>query len=199
MKKDIGTFSFSSWLDPQFNLVWIGGKTNGRLHYDRNENLMGMILGEKIFTIFDPYQSDSLHAGGKDMKWTANIKYYFNSTHGVFWRNPEDLVSISEDPTMSPINLKAPDFKRYPKFKNAKPLVCKIKPGDVLFVPSNWWHEVESKPDPVEGLTIGTNIFYQPYFHHWGVSHPLEYNEHYLHIRNGVSLTRPTPSSKEDL
>jgi hypothetical protein len=37
-----------------------------------------------------------------------------------------------------------PDLKKFPLFLNTKPLECIIGPGDLIFVPSGWAHEVIS-------------------------------------------------------
>lgn len=37
-----------------------------------------------------------------------------------------------------------PDLQNFPLFRNTKPLECTIGPGDVIFVPSGWAHEVVS-------------------------------------------------------
>ena len=34
----------------------------GKLHFDRNENIMLMITGSKIFTLYDPAQGEALYA-----------------------------------------------------------------------------------------------------------------------------------------
>ena len=46
----------------------------------------------------------------------------------------------------------APDFDRFPLLKNARPLDCTIGPGDIIFVPSGWAHQVTSL-DPTISLT----------------------------------------------
>jgi hypothetical protein len=38
----------------------------------------------------------------------------------------------------------SPDLERYPLFRASKPVECTIAPGDLIFVPSGWAHEVIS-------------------------------------------------------
>ena len=42
-----------------------------------------------------------------------------------------------------------PDFDKYPLFKKATPICCTQKPGEIVFTPSVWWHQVYN-----EGPTI---------------------------------------------
>jgi len=37
-----------------------------------------------------------------------------------------------------------------------------LHPGEVLYLPAFWWHEVETFPDE-SGLSIGVNHWYHPY------------------------------------
>ena len=42
-------------------------------------------------------------------------------------------------------------FKKIPSlyFKDSSPYVCDLESGDVLYVPHNWWHHVESLSDSI--------------------------------------------------
>lgn len=42
----------------------------------------------------------------------------------------------------SPIDLDAPDFQRYPRLREAVVLETVLEPGDTLFLPLGWWHQV---------------------------------------------------------
>lgn len=42
------------------------------------------------------------------------------------------------------VDIEYPDYQRYPKFRHVKGLMAILGPGDVLYLPSCWWHEVES-------------------------------------------------------
>jgi hypothetical protein len=47
---------------------------------------------------------------------------------------------------MSLVSLRNPDFERYPKFREALAAAhtADLAPGDAIFIPSLWWHHVES-------------------------------------------------------
>lgn len=42
----------------------------------------------------------------------------------------------------SPIDLDAPDYQRYPRLREAVVLETVLEPGDTLFLPLGWWHQV---------------------------------------------------------
>jgi ribosomal protein L16 Arg81 hydroxylase len=44
-------------------------------------------------------------------------------------------------------NINEPDFKRFPRLREALDAgeVADLEPGDVLFYPTMWWHEVEAR------------------------------------------------------
>jgi hypothetical protein len=44
----------------------------------------------------------------------------------------------------SPIDLDAPDLVRYPDFNGVKVLEVVAEPGDMVFLPLGWWHQVTS-------------------------------------------------------
>ncbi len=44
----------------------------------------------------------------------------------------------------SPIDLDAPDFYRFPAFRDVKVLEVIAEPGDTVFLPLGWWHQVKS-------------------------------------------------------
>ena len=44
----------------------------------------------------------------------------------------------------SPIDLNAPDYERYPLLRQARVLEVVLEPGDTLFLPLGWWHQVSS-------------------------------------------------------
>jgi len=61
----------------------------------------------------------------------------------------------------SSVNVDKPDLTRHPLYKNASPYRVLLKPGDVLYLPPFWHHEVQSLPDPVTGLNVAVNFWFE--------------------------------------
>lgn len=61
---------------------------------------------------------------------------------------------------MSPVDIEEPDLTRYPLFSDARRVQCSLRPGDVLFMPAFWWHEVRSQPDPEHRRNLAVNFWY---------------------------------------
>ena len=56
-------------------------------------------------------------------------------------------------------------LQKFPKFADARPVQCRIKKGDALFIPAFWWHEVQSYPSEQNfnlainfWLVLGTSV-----------------------------------------
>lgn len=103
-------------LKPRF---WLGPKDSlSSCHFDMPHNIFVQLYGTKQWTLISPDQSKNL---------------YFPC---------DDLVS--EFLHWSPVDIEEPDLNRFPLFKNVKPIQFTVKPGQMLFVPSSWWHHVRS-------------------------------------------------------
>jgi hypothetical protein len=69
----------------------------------------------------------------------------------------EKIMSMS---AYSPVNITSSKvYHKFPKFKQAIKYECEVQEGDVLYLPSRWWHEVESTPDK-EGKAVAVNFWY---------------------------------------
>ena len=62
-------------------------------------------------------------------------------------------IPYEESSVFSCVDLKQPDMTRYPMFARSVPLVCILEPGDVLFVPKQYWHFVECL-DPALSVNV---------------------------------------------
>merc|ERR1711972_1296042 len=79
----------------------------------------------------------------------------------------------------SQINLDLPDLEKFPLFKEATVEHCILSPGEMLFIPAFYWHQVTALDtgisinmfygDPGENAFI-SKMFrdpYKPHFHYW--------------------------------
>ncbi|GAA0734104.1 cupin-like domain-containing protein [Sphingomonas japonica] len=100
--------------------VWIGNASVVSTHYDVAPNLACVAAGERRFLLFPPEQLSNLYVGPLE-----------NTIAG----QPVSMV----DPD-------APDLERFPLYAEAlaHAQVAVLKPGDAIFIPSLWWHQVRS-------------------------------------------------------
>jgi hypothetical protein len=107
--------------------IWLGNASNVSAHYDTVENIACVIAGARRFTLYPPELIDRLYVGPID-----------NTMAG----QPVSLAASS-----------APDDDRFPLFRGIreKALVAELAPGDALYLPKLWWHQVEATA-PFNGL-----------------------------------------------
>jgi hypothetical protein len=101
--------------------IWIGNQTCVSIHNDIPENLAVCAVGRRRFTLFPPEQFDNLYLG--------------------------PLENTPAGRPVSMVNPREPDFEQHPRFAQAldHALVADLDPGDALFIPSLWWHQVEAQ------------------------------------------------------
>ena len=131
------------------------------------------ISGRKELFLYEPHQNSRLYEAHIQ---EASLAY--NPVTKKFWRK-ELLESTSM--VMSPVDILKPDYNRFPKFKEAQALNCTINEGDVLFMPSFWWHEVQSYPSENEPRNLAVNFWWVFFFAFLGfVSAALSSPQHWL-------------------
>lgn len=101
--------------------IWLSNHSRIAAHHDTPQNIACCVAGKRRFTLFAPEQIDNLYIG------------------------PLDLTPAGQP--ISLVDFHHPDLVKYPKFKQAEPLVAELEPGDALIVPSLWWHHVEGLSD----------------------------------------------------
>ncbi len=72
------------------------------------------------------------------------------------WRfiSPLDTPRVyNHTGVFSPIQLDAPDYDRYPLFRGVRVLETVVEPGETIFLPLAWWHQVS-------GLDVSLSLSY---------------------------------------
>lgn len=102
-------------------MLWFGPRgCQTPLHYDPLDNLLIQFVGRKNVYLL-PKSSDRL-----DMNW-----HYYGHEGQQYNTSPVDVIE--------------PDLDKYPLFRDAPPIiVAELHEGDILYIPSKWWHQVIS-------------------------------------------------------
>lgn len=100
--------------------LWVGNEGIVSAHYDGSDNVACVVAGRRRFILFPPEQTCHLYPG------------------------PLNFTPAGAPTSL--VNLKQPDFIRYPLFKTAlaEAYSVELGPGDAIFIPMLWWHHVES-------------------------------------------------------
>ena len=97
--------------------IWLGNTITVPAHFDEAHNIACCVSGKRRFTLFPPEQVANLYVG------------------------PLDFT-----PAGAPISMATKDFDKFPRYREAlaASLVTELAPGDAIYIPSLWWHQVES-------------------------------------------------------
>jgi hypothetical protein len=103
--------------------LWLGNRAIVAPHYDVHDNIACVVSGKRKFTLYPPEQIANLYVGPT-----------LNAPGGV----PISMVDLNE-----------PDLDQFPGYSVAKAsaLSATLEPGDAIFIPTPWWHAVESLDD----------------------------------------------------
>ncbi|NZA28402.1 cupin-like domain-containing protein [Luteimonas sp. SJ-92] len=112
--------------------IWIGNRTTASCHYDAPNNIACCCIGRRRFTLFPSDQIGNLYPGPLD------------PTPGG------QAISL--------VDFAQPDFARHPRFREALAAgrSALLEPGDAIFIPSMWWHQVEG----LDGFNVLVNYWW---------------------------------------
>ena len=100
--------------------IWISNRSMIAPHFDNNYNIACVVSGRRRFTVFPPEQVKNLYIG--------------------------PLLRTPGGSPISVVDLRDPDFSRFPRFREALESAQQavLEPGDAVYIPILWWHGVES-------------------------------------------------------
>ncbi|KAJ9556336.1 hypothetical protein OSB04_010950 [Centaurea solstitialis] len=148
---------------PEAVNLWIGnGLSETSFHKDHYENLYAVVTGEKHFVLLPPTDVHRMYIRGYPA-----ATYTYSQETGEFKLELENPVRhvpwCSVNPYPSPEN-KEKEMSEFPLYHNGpKPFEVTVKAGEILYLPSMWFHHVRQTPDP-RGLTIAVNYWYDMQF-----------------------------------
>jgi hypothetical protein len=97
--------------------IWLGNTITVPAHFDEAHNVACCVSGRRRFTLFPPEQVGNMYIG------------------------PIDFT-----PAGAPVSIATTDFDKFPRYREAlaASMVTELAPGDAIYIPSLWWHQVES-------------------------------------------------------
>lgn len=174
-----------SWASEAFGMnpdavnFWMGNSDAiTSMHKDHYENLYAVIKGRKSFILHPPtdiasipyetfklarYKEDSggefqifdVYKEGDSLREDLGDNFLPEESEAEAMEpksyddRENELVSwISVDPLR-------PDLEKYPQYANCQPYVAEVYPGDLLYLPSLWFHHVMQSDQ-----TIAVNFWY---------------------------------------
>jgi hypothetical protein len=95
---------------------WVGpAGTVTPLHCDYDDNIFAQVWGRKRIILSPPHHDEFL---------------YPSEANAILFGSPFDP--------------EAPDFERFPLARQASMIECLVEPGDMLYVPAGWYHQVRA-------------------------------------------------------
>jgi hypothetical protein len=95
---------------------WLGpAGTVTPLHCDYDDNIFAQIWGSKRIFLSPPHHDEFL---------------YTSEANAILFG--------------SPVDPEAPDFEKFPLARQASMIECVVNPGEMLYVPAGWYHQVRA-------------------------------------------------------
>lgn len=145
---------------PEAVNIWIGNhRSVTSFHRDHYENMYAVLWGTKRFLLLPPSDRYRMHMMTVPVaKWSIVDRK---------WQLcPQEGESISWCPIDMPEAAESQDHQSYPQFFDSSlpdPLVVEVHAGQVLYLPSMWYHMVQQQDD-ASGRVIAVNYWYDMQF-----------------------------------
>eukprot|EP01052_Picozoa_sp_SAG31_P003411 SAG31_NODE_131_length_23419_cov_38.760087_6_plen_536_part_00 len=125
------------------NLWLAGGVTRSALHYDGYHNLLCVVRGKKTVHLYPPAETGKLKPG----------PVWGDAPHHAHCDPATEARKMCSMNTSGPSRLHScKDLQGAPSVQF---FVAVVGPGDSLFIPEGWWHQVDSTPG-----TVAANLWW---------------------------------------
>ena len=140
--------------------IWIGDeRSTSSLHKDFFENMYAVVYGEKTFTLLPPTDIQFLKEGEFP---TRRYKVDKSSPGGIVYTDVSLTAEGCPCEVLQWIDVevdKTTHFEDMPKHRRLHPICCTVRPGEILYIPAMWYHQVSQTT-----LTIAVNYWYEMRF-----------------------------------
>ena len=150
--------------------LWLGasnGLQHSKLHRDSSENIYAMVDGRKLFSIFPPEYTQRLKPdfGRRIEPLSVEVSMLSSISPSNLKMHPHHLSTDSisaQGKTLKASGVHKPcnstlDFSKMAcihtdevdetlQYPVPKPLQCILQPGQWLYLPAMWWHDVIALP-----------------------------------------------------
>lgn len=143
--------------------IWLSNRVTVQTHFDMSLNVACVVAGRRRFTLIPPSQLENMYVG--------------------------PLEFTLAGPPISMVRLDAPDFEKYPRFREALATAqfADLEPGDAIFIPYMWWHHVESR-DSFNALV-----------NYWWDDAPAWQSSPFWALMHSILAVRNLPPERRDL
>jgi jumonji domain-containing protein 7 len=118
------------------------------VHKDPYENIYCVTHGSKQFILLPPTDTPYLYRKNYKMaQYKADLS----------------LKDLEGEVPWIPVDPEYPDLNKYPLFEHASPIEVNLDQGDVLYLPSLWYHKVKQSSGQ-DKRTIAVNFWYDMQF-----------------------------------
>ena len=129
--------------------LWLGARTVSRMHFDNLDNVFAQVVGSKTFVLARPADGAACQGGKRLRKARQCYTHpgvFSREGGGVMHETVLNYLGVARPPTLPAT-------------------AVTLGPGDLLYLPFGWWHEVHGHPEPIAGgLCASISHFYEPYY-----------------------------------
>ncbi|KAG0201397.1 Lysine-specific demethylase 8 [Mortierella sp. GBA30] len=133
----IETFEQEGYHRPEDVILnaWFGPRgTISPMHTDPYHNLLAQVVGRKYIRLYAPEETSRLYCYGSGFQTDSQ-------DHERIGEESKEATMLSNT---SQVNVEHPDLDQHPLFAEAPYVETILEPGELLYIPFQWWHYIRS-------------------------------------------------------